>query len=112
MNFLIFKEASCFREKEAFKEIKELGFLSYYKDFKLLLCSKCSIAIYSVAFKNHLIKHIKLYAKEQKDSILSRALVIFYSLEVSSLKESLDLIILFSKYFELEAFKELKYYNQ
>ena len=29
-NFSIFKEASYFKEKEAFKEIKELIFLSYY----------------------------------------------------------------------------------
>jgi len=108
INFLTFKEASSFREKETFKEIKELGFLSYYKDFKLLLCSKYSLGLISSTFKSHLIKHIKLYTKEEKDSIVSRALIIFNSLEVSSLKESLDLIILFSKYFELQVFKELK----
>ena len=104
INFLTFKEASSFREKETFKEIKELGFLSYYKDFKLLLYSKCSLGLISSTFKSYLIKYIKLYTKEEKDSIVSRALIIFNSLEVSSLKESLDLIILFSKYFRLEIF--------
>ena len=36
-NFSVFKEASNFKEKEAFNKIRELGFLSYYKDFKLVL---------------------------------------------------------------------------
>ena len=49
-NFLIFKEASSFKEKEAFQEIKELVFLSYYKDFKLVLCSKCLLGLNSSAF--------------------------------------------------------------
>jgi hypothetical protein len=44
---------------EAFKEIKELGFLSYYTDFKLILCSICNSAIVSSSFKDHLNKHIK-----------------------------------------------------
>jgi hypothetical protein len=107
-NFSIYKEASSFKEKESFKEIKELVFLSYYKDFKLLLCSKCSLAIYSTAFKSHIIKHLKLFPKEEKASLLDQALLVYNSLEVSSLKESLELIILFTKSFELQAFKELK----
>ena len=107
-NFSTYKEASSFLEKEAFIEIKELGFLSYYRDFKLLLCSKCFLGLNSTAFKSHIIKHIKLYTKEEINSIVSRALLVYSSLEVSSLKESLELINLFTKYFELQAFKELK----
>ena len=107
-NSSICGEASSFKEKDAFKEIKELGFLSYYKDFKLLLCSKCFLAINSTIFRSHIIKHIKLYTKEKRDSIVFKALVVFNSLEVSSLKESLKLINLFSKSFKLQAFKELK----
>jgi hypothetical protein len=38
---------SSFKEKEAFKAIKELDFLSYYLDFKLILCSICQIGLVS-----------------------------------------------------------------
>ena len=107
-NFLIFKALGSFNEEEAFKEIKELVFLSYYSDFKLLLCSKCLLALNSNAFKSHLYKHLKVYPKNQVDSLISQAIIIFNSLEVFSLKSSLDLIISFSKSFELKAFKELK----
>ena len=92
----------------SFNNIKELEFLSYYPDFKLILCSICSISIIPSAFKSHLNKHIKLYKKEKQHSILTKALDIFNSLEVTSLKESLNLINIYSKSISLVAFKELK----
>ena len=55
--FPYFVEAKSFREKEAFKEIEELVFLSYYKDFKLLLCLSCFYSIFPtlIAFKSYLL---------------------------------------------------------
>jgi Orsellinic acid/F9775 biosynthesis cluster protein D len=106
-SFLI---ASSFKEKEAFKEIKELDFLSYYKDFNLILCSICKLGLVPSSFKRHLIKHIKLYKPKQKSLILSKAIIILNNLEVSSLKESLDLINLYttSNSSKLLVFKELE----
>ena len=107
-NFSVFKEASSFKEKEAFNKIRELGFLSYYKDFKLVLCSKCFLGLNSTAFKSHIIKHLLLLLKKEKDSLIAQALLVYKDLEVFSLKESLRLINLFTKSFELQVFKELK----
>jgi Orsellinic acid/F9775 biosynthesis cluster protein D len=100
--------SNILNSKEAFEKIKELGFLSYYSDFKLVLCSICRLGLISSAFKGHIQKHIKLYKKEEKFFILSQALEIFNKLEVISLKDSLKLIISYSKNFELSAFKELE----
>ena len=96
-----------FKEKEAFKNIEELAFLSYYKEFKLLLCSLYSSAIFpSIStFKSHLLRDLKLVPLELRTSIISRALEIFKELEVTSSKESLELIKAFSN---LPAFKKLK----
>ena len=107
-NFSVFKEVNSFKEKEAFNQIKELGFLSYYKDFKLVLCSKCFLDLNSTAFKSHIIKHLLLLPKKKKDLLIAQALLVYKDLEVSSLKESLRLINLFTKFFELQVFKELK----
>jgi hypothetical protein len=99
-----------FKEKEAFKNIKELAFLYYYKEFKLLLYSSCFSAIYSSisAFKSHLLRDLKLVPLELYTSIISQALNIFKELEVTSFKESLKLINTFSTSRNLLAFKELK----
>ena len=66
INFQIFKNINTFQEKYAFIKTKELDFLSYYKDFKLLLCSTYQIAfgITSRSFKAYLLKHINIYSKE------------------------------------------------
>ena len=106
--FTIFQEINSFKKREAFKEIKELVFLSYYKDFKLIFCSTCAFALITTAFKSHLLKHLKLFPKIERESIIHQALLIFNNLEISDIKESLDLIILFSKLFILPAFKELE----
>ena len=99
-----------FNEKEAFKDIEELAFLSYYKEFKLLFCSSCFSAIFpsTSVFKSHLLGDLKLIPLELRTSIISQALEIFEKLEVVSFKESLDLIKAFSNSNYLPAFKELK----
>ena len=99
-----------FEEKEAFKNIEELAFLSYYKEFKLLLCSSCFSAIFPSisAFKSHLSGDLKLVPANLRTSIISQALEIFKKLEVAGFKESLDLIKAFSSSNYLPAFKELK----
>lgn len=101
---------TSFKEKEAFKSIKELAFLSYYKEFKLLLCSSCFSAIIpSISgFKSHLLGDLKLVPLELRNSIISQALEIFKKLEVASFKESLEFIKVFSGSNYLPAFKELK----
>jgi hypothetical protein len=64
---------SLFREKEAFKEIQELGFLSYYKDFKLLLCLAYSCSIFPSinTFKSHLLQDLKLVPLDLQKTIIT-----------------------------------------
>ena len=66
INFLIFKNINTFQEKHAFIKIKELDFLFYYKDFKLLLCFTYQIVfgITCRSFKAYLLKHLNIYFKE------------------------------------------------
>ena len=108
--FLTFKETSSFQEKKAFNTIKELGFLSYYKDFKLLLYNSyfCPIFPSIKAFKSHLNKDLSLIPLKEKKSLISQALLIFNTLEVSSYKKNIELISLFQVHFTLVLFKELK----
>jgi hypothetical protein len=70
--FLIFKQNQSFLEKEAFNTIKELGSLSYYKDFKLLLCLRCSCSIFPSlkAFKSHLNKDLSLIPLKERKLII------------------------------------------
>jgi len=70
--FLIFKEVNSFKEKDAFSTIKELGFLSYYKDFKLLLYSRCFCPIFPSlkAFKSHLNKDLSLIPLKERKLII------------------------------------------
>ena len=70
--FLIFKETSSFEEKKAFNTIKELDFLSYYKDFELLLCNYCFCPIFLLikAFKSHLNKDLSLIPLKEKQSLI------------------------------------------
>jgi hypothetical protein len=46
----------------AFKKVKKLlcklPYLSYYKDFELLLCSSCGTAVNLSYYKGHLAKHL------------------------------------------------------
>ncbi|OBT81063.1 hypothetical protein VE02_10325 [Pseudogymnoascus sp. 03VT05] len=95
--------------KEGFREFKELGCLSYFLDFKLLLCSSCSLAINPLNAKGHLLKHCPLLRGKEKRAFVSKAIgFITSSLVVSSLKESHFLILLFSALFATpRPFKEL-----
>ena len=108
--FSIFKEVKSFKEKEAFNSLKELDFLSYYKDFELLLCEQCLCPIFPSfkAFKSHLIKDLSLIPSKETKDLMSKALFIFNILEVSSYKRNIELIFLFQKHFSLKAFKGLK----
>ena len=107
--FPIYLEDREFKEASAFNGIKELSFLSYYKDFKLLLCSSCNLAIHPINIKGHLLKHcLLLKRKEEKEAFINKALKVIEGLEVSSLKESHFLILLFSSFFPLPPFKELE----
>jgi len=108
--FLIFKKNQCFLEKEAFNIIQELGFLSYYKDFKLLLYNRCFYPIFPSlkAFKSYLNKDLSLIPLKERKLIILQALEIMKTLVVSSYKENIELISLFIKYFNLRTFKELK----
>ena len=96
-----------FKEREAFKNIKELVFLSYYKEFKLLLYSLYFSTIFPLilTFKSHLLRDLKLIPLELYTFIISYILEIFKELEVTSFKESFKLIKAFSN---LLVFKELK----
>jgi len=107
--FPIYLEDREFREASAFNNFKELSFLSYYKDFKLLLCSYCHLAIHPTNIRGHLLKHCSLLkGKDEKEAFITRALNVIEGLEVSSLKESHFLILLFSSFFPLPPFKELE----
>ena len=66
INFQIFKNTNTFQEKYTFIKIKELDFLSYYKDFKLLLCFTYQIAfgITFRSFKAYLLKYLNIYFKK------------------------------------------------
>ena len=107
--FFIYLEDKEFKEVSAFNGIKELSFLSYYKDFKLLLCSSYNLTIHPINIKGHLLKHyLLLKRKDEKEAFITRALKVIEGLEVSSLKESHFLILLFSSFFPLPPFKELE----
>jgi len=88
-------------------------FLSYYKDFKLLLCILCSCSIFSsiTTFKSHLLQDLKLVSLDLQKVIINKVLEIFKTLEVSSYKESLELLNSFSLLFSLVVFKKLKLIN-
>jgi hypothetical protein len=85
-----------------------LDFISYYKDFKLLLCSSCNIALNLAQFKGHFTKHFLGTKGKAKDKLVLKAISILQELEVSSLSLSLDLINAFSITNTLFPFQELK----
>jgi len=104
--FSTYSLEGSFLEKEAFNSIKEVSFLSYYKDFKLLLYSKCSIGIEYL--ESHLrSKHFLEKEKKEKKEIIDKVLSISSTLEIVPLVDSFSLILDFSKSFFLPPFKEL-----
>jgi len=108
--FKSYREGGGFKEKEPFKESAKLSsFLSYYKEFQLILCLECSLAIKPANYKGHLEKHFRGIGSKEKKGLIEKSLSILKGLEVSSLKGSYFLILLFSKLFpfSLYPFKEL-----
>jgi hypothetical protein len=106
---LSFKDLQSVRDFKGFKELKKFksfkkfkGFLSYlyvlfyYKDFKVLLCSSCKIAVSPTNFKSHLAKHFLDLKGRAKEDIILRAISILQELEVFPLSLSLNLITSFS----------------
>jgi hypothetical protein len=90
----VLKEFKSFEEFKVF--LSHLQGLSYYKDFKLLLCSSCKIALNPANFKGHFIGHfLDLKGKAKVEAVL-RAINILQELEVSPLSSSLDLVTSFS----------------
>jgi hypothetical protein len=108
------QESKGFRRLRAFKSFKEFtGFLShlhvlsYYKDFRLLLCSSCDIAVNPANFKGHFAKHFLDLKGKAKEDIVLRAISVLQELEVSSLPSSLNIINAFSSTHTLFPFQEL-----
>jgi hypothetical protein len=103
-----FKELKKFKSFEEFKGfLSHLHVLSYYTDFKVLLCSSCNAAISPANFKGHLAKHFLDLKGKAKEDITLRAISILQELEVSPLSSSLDLITSFSTTHTLFPFLEL-----
>jgi superfamily II DNA helicase RecQ len=83
-----------------------VSFLSYYSDFKLVLCSYCSQGV--IGFRTHLIsKHFSEYSKQEKKELVDKVLSSISILEVASLEQSLELIYKFISKFPLYPFPEL-----
>ena len=92
-----FKELKKFTSFEEFKGfLSHLRVLSYYEDFKVLLCASCNTTISPVNLKGHLAKHFLDLKGKAKEDIILRAISILQELEVSPLSSSLDLITTFS----------------
>src|SRR5277367_3304380 len=117
---LSFKDLQSVQDSKGFKELKKFKFfeefnrflsdlhvLSYYKDFKLLLCSSCKIAVNPINFKGHFTKHFLDLRGKAKEEVVLRAISILQELEVSPLSLSLDLIHSFSTTHTLFPFQEL-----
>ncbi|OBT70933.1 hypothetical protein VF21_10102 [Pseudogymnoascus sp. 05NY08] len=96
--------------REGLREFRELGCLSYMRDFQLLLCSSCSLAVNPLNIKGHVLKHCPPFIKgKEKRAFTSKAIrFIASSFVVSSLRESHFLILLSSALSPpLRPFKEL-----
>ena len=107
-----FKELREFKSFEEFKGfLSHLHVLSYYKDFKMLLCSSCNTAISPANFKGHLAKHFLDLKGKAKEDVMLRAISILQELEVSPLSLSLDLITSFSTTHTLFPFQELRHFK-
>lgn len=104
------KEMQGYEGQEGFEEFEGLGCLWYFSDFKLLLCSSCSLAINPLNIRGHLLKHCPSLKGKEKKAFVSKAMsFITSSLEVSSLRESHFLILLASALFPpLRPFKGLR----
>jgi hypothetical protein len=69
-----------------------LSFISYYRNFKLLLCFSCSSSINLTNFKGYLGKHFQDLKSKTRNIVISKVISILQDLEVSSLFLSLELL--------------------
>jgi hypothetical protein len=90
----VLKEFKLFEEFKAF--LSHLQDLSYYKDFKLLLCSSYEITLNPTNFKGHFARHFQGLKSKARAKVVSRAISVLQELEVSPLSSSLELITSFS----------------
>ena len=102
MSFPIFEEFHEFQESHVFQEFPELSFLSYYSDFKLIICNSCKIGInnsnISLHFKSD---HFSSYNKEEKVRLNKVTINLFILLNIQSLDTSTQLIYKFFREFNL-----------
>jgi hypothetical protein len=103
-----YKVLKEFKSLEEFKVfLSHLQGLSYYNDFKLLLCSSCNIALNPTNLKGHFARYfLDLKGKAKAEAVL-RAIGVLQELEVSPLSLSLNLITSFSTTHTFFPFLEL-----
>jgi superfamily II DNA helicase RecQ len=102
MSFPIFEEFYEFQESHAFQEFPELSFLSYYSDFKLVICSSCKIGINNSNISSHFKSdHFSSYSKEEKIRLKEATINLLMSLDIQSLDASTQLIYKFFREFNL-----------
>ena len=76
-----YKELKEFKSFQEFQEfLKHLSFITYYKDFQLLLCSSCSTSINPTFYKGHFAKHFIGFKGKEKDKVILRAISILNEL--------------------------------
>jgi superfamily II DNA helicase RecQ len=110
------KESKHYKALEEFKEFKEfeeflgnLSFMSYYRDFDLLLCSPCSLSLNPSSYRGHLANyHFRGIKGKEREALIARAIGVLSTLEVSPLPLSLESINSFSIVNTLPPFRELK----
>ena len=95
----IFKKSKTFSQFEGLEEFRKslatLSFISYYRDFQLLLCSLCSSAVKQPCWsstRKHLATHFADLDNKEARLAISKAVSVLQGLEVSSLAASLELI--------------------
>ena len=89
MSFPIFKEFYKFQELYIFQEFPKLSFLSYYSNFKLIICNSYKIRInnsnISLYFKSN---YFSSYNKEEKVRLNKVTINLLISLDIWSLDTS------------------------
>ena len=104
--FKEFKAFKGFKEFKAFLNI--IDFLSYYTNFRALLCADCAIGIKPANLKGHLAKHFTRVSNKERNQVVSKAISIIQLLEVFSLSSSLGTINAFATTYTLRPFLELE----
>jgi hypothetical protein len=108
----IFEEFHEFLESRVFEEFPELSFLSYYSDFKLVICNSCKIGInYSNISSHFKSDHFSSYSKEEKTILKESTINLLTSLDIQSLEASTQLIYEFFREFNLFGLSFLPIYK-